>query len=452
MDACCSEQKSLGHIGPDATAICTMIKDRAAKGMLYKAANSFEIVKTKAGDLWIAGYATWEITDPQHDKITTEGQVDFLRKYFAMDPEYRELSMDHTSTIMAKAHLKFVDPDTGKTYLSHVNEVGTYLVAKVRNDTNLGYVQKYRDLILQGIYKSFSIKGNVVPGTSETVFEGGQATRLVKAVDPIEVAIVQEGMCPKASMTVIHKAKLLKGPFAIAKMATADLKTHLADLYAQRREITDQLYPSTPKLTELSPIQTSTEPNEAEPDELDDDERGELQDELHVLDIEIRSCEDAYSNSVYGDVSKAKSPSLPVLEQLSKMTWEECIASAEANPSVSDPKALCGWLKAYGPNAKSKTDVPVQTVQTVQKSLEQQLTEASEQAVEIFEKGMPAPVEPKAPVLPEVNTAAEIAKAAEESVKVTEDVLVKAELEKQKTAESTMTNQEIFKKYFPERT
>jgi hypothetical protein len=41
-------------------------------------------------------------------------------------------------------------------------------------------------------------------------------------------------------------------------------------------------------------------------------------------------------------------------EVLGKMTWEECIAQASADPNVDDPEALCGWLRRYGPNAKSQ--------------------------------------------------------------------------------------------------
>ena len=44
---------------------------------------------------------------------------------------------------------------------------------------------------------------------------------------------------------------------------------------------------------------------------------------------------------------------LTKLNDLSKMTWEECIAEASKDPDVSDPEKLCGWLKAHGPNAKS---------------------------------------------------------------------------------------------------
>jgi hypothetical protein len=44
---------------------------------------------------------------------------------------------------------------------------------------------------------------------------------------------------------------------------------------------------------------------------------------------------------------------------LGKMTWEECIAQASADPDVDDPEALCGWLRRYGPNAKSQ-EKPIQ--------------------------------------------------------------------------------------------
>jgi len=40
--------------------------------------------------------------------------------------------------------------------------------------------------------------------------------------------------------------------------------------------------------------------------------------------------------------------------KLKAMTWEQCIEEAQNNPNVDDPEALCGWLKAHGPNAPKK--------------------------------------------------------------------------------------------------
>jgi len=40
------------------------------------------------------------------------------------------------------------------------------------------------------------------------------------------------------------------------------------------------------------------------------------------------------------------------------MTWEECIADAKKK-GAKDPKALCGWLRWYGPGGKkSKAPTP----------------------------------------------------------------------------------------------
>lgn len=41
----------------------------------------------------------------------------------------------------------------------------------------------------------------------------------------------------------------------------------------------------------------------------------------------------------------------------SKMTWQQCIDKAKKNPDVKDPEKLCGWLKNYGPNASTASEM-----------------------------------------------------------------------------------------------
>jgi hypothetical protein len=224
--------------------------------MLYKIDDSFSVVKSKEGDMIVVGPASWEVADmeyPTPDYPTIESQQKFLKKLFEMPEEYRNVSIDHQSLIIGKPLLKAIGDD-GQSYFSHVHEKGMVLVTKIRGDTNLGWVQKYRDEIQRGVYKMYSIRAsNTV--REPAIIEGKRVNKVLD-MDPIEVAIVKEGMCPKA------------GP----------------------------------------------------------------------LEVVAKSAE--------GSLVKT-------LEDLSKMTWEECIAEASANPKVDDPEALCGWLKAHGPNAKT---------------------------------------------------------------------------------------------------
>lgn len=242
----------------EAGTICGAIEHRAEKGMLYKGAETLEVIKSKDNKMIIYGPASWETPDmeyPTPDYPTVEFQVNFLNKLLSMPEEYRNLSIDHQSLIMGKAVSKAVGAD-GQTYYSHVHEKGMMLVGEIRSDTNLGWVKKYREDIERGIYKMFSIRAS--NATREPALIDGKKVNKLLDGDPIEVAIVKQGMCQKAGPLEIVAKKAGK---------TIELVKRLGDLQ--------------------------------------------------------------------------------------KMSWEECIAQASADPDVDDPEALCGWLKANGSNAKS---------------------------------------------------------------------------------------------------
>jgi len=200
-EECCLEQKSLGHDDKNAKTICDGIMERAKNGTLFKALPSLEILKAKDGELIVGGPASWELLDPEDDYVTTEGQVNFLKKFLQFSPEYRAITIDHTNFRIGTALLQY--PEEKPTYFSHVHEKGMYLIAKIRND-NLKKVQQYRDLIKKGEYKMFSISGE--PTRCDGPCDKTQRTEKIRKVydiDPIEVAIVKEGMNPKANFEIL---------------------------------------------------------------------------------------------------------------------------------------------------------------------------------------------------------------------------------------------------------
>lgn len=257
--ACEREMMDTGHDKESADKICGAIQARAEKGMLYKSLGTLEILKSEGNELIVAGPATWDLVDPENDWITPRGMQNFLTKFFRLPEEYRNISIDHESLIIAKALLRH--PQENPRYFSHVHEKGMYLIAKIRDD-DLSYTKQYRQLIKDGTYKMYSIRGKAI--NPQMIEKDGRTVRKIDDIDPIEVAIVKEGMNPKA------------GPI---------------------------------------------------------------------------------------EVLKEKTSVLTKLDALSKMTWEECIASASKDPDVADPEKLCGWLRALGSNAKSRGSPPDLTFQ-----------------------------------------------------------------------------------------
>lgn len=201
LEECKLEQMQIGHSQEHAKNICEGIKEREDKGILFKAQPTLEILKSKDGELIIGGPASWEVEDYENDYVTTEGQVNFLRKFLNLPPEYRNISIDHTNFQMATALLQY--PHDKAKYFSHVHEKGMYLVAKVRND-KLNRTQHYRQQIKDGSYKMFSISGEALrcDGPCDRA-QRTEKIRKIYDIDPFEVAIVKEGMNPKAEFQIL---------------------------------------------------------------------------------------------------------------------------------------------------------------------------------------------------------------------------------------------------------
>lgn len=198
---CEAEQMQMGHSKESADKICGAIQARAEKGVLFKAMFALEILKAKGDDLIVGGYASWETEDAENDYVTTEAQVSFLTKFFAMPPEYRSISIDHTNFRIGTAIIQY--PPENPEYFSHVHEKGMYLLAKIRND-NMKKTQHYRQLIKDGTYKMFSIGGEALrcDGPCERALRT-EKLRKIFDIDPFEVGIVKEGMNPKAAFEVL---------------------------------------------------------------------------------------------------------------------------------------------------------------------------------------------------------------------------------------------------------
>jgi hypothetical protein len=202
--ACTLEQKSIGHDSKSASIICDGIQARAKAGLLYKSTPPLEIIKSAGSELIVGGYATWELVDPEKDLITTKAMVNYLRKFFALPAEYRNIQVDHGNFNAGKALLNYTTPE-GKSYYSHVNEKGLYLVSKVRNEDGLHRTTQVRQDIKQGIYRMYSIAGQALNPSVEQV--DGEQVRKIDDIDPYETSYVKEGMNPRAEFQVLAKTQ-----------------------------------------------------------------------------------------------------------------------------------------------------------------------------------------------------------------------------------------------------
>ena len=208
---CELEMIDTGHDEESAKKICGAIQERAEKGELYKAIETKLNLLSKAEDtdIILGGYASWDLVDPERDIITVEAQTKGLQRFLKQPPEYQSITINHKEFKLAQPMLKYTDPQN-KTYYTHVNEKGTYLISKLRND-NLKTTKIYREKARKGELTHYSISG--IPLTPPKIVKAADGLD-ARRIDDIEYwAItlcekdVVEAVNPKAIVSVIKKNK-----------------------------------------------------------------------------------------------------------------------------------------------------------------------------------------------------------------------------------------------------
>jgi len=201
FDACKLEMMNTGHDEESAKKICGSIQTRAEKGELFKGEITELDIINKEDDLVVGGFCTWELQDPQNDVITTQAQVKFLQSFFKLDPEYQNITVKHGDFKVGKPILKYVNKK-GEEFYSHVNEKGTYLISKIRNDSFKSTLL-WRQKILQGELGMYSISG--LPIEKREIIQGSEVVRYIDDLEPWAVTLCEKGVNPKAKVQVISK-------------------------------------------------------------------------------------------------------------------------------------------------------------------------------------------------------------------------------------------------------
>lgn len=157
MNQCTLEMGKLGHSSEDAAKICGAIRDRAEKGILYKATCDHLEVLSKAddADIYLGGNFSWEIKDDEGDIITVDAQVKGLTRFMNQLPEWQSITINHKEFKLAMPVLKVPG---NNTVFTHVHEKGGYLISKLRND-NLKTTQYYREEAKKGNLDGYSLTG-----------------------------------------------------------------------------------------------------------------------------------------------------------------------------------------------------------------------------------------------------------------------------------------------------
>ena len=171
MNSCTLQMQRIGHQPEDANTICSVIRQRATTGALLKAEAGLTLL-TKASnkDIVLGGYASWDCEDREGDIFTVEAQAKALDRFMNLPEKYQLITIDHGKG--APGEINIADPilkykaDDGQTYYTHVNEKGTYLLVKMRDD-DMKATQYYRSVAKAGGLKGYSVNAFVLEKDKE---------------------------------------------------------------------------------------------------------------------------------------------------------------------------------------------------------------------------------------------------------------------------------------------
>ena len=140
------------------------------QSMLVKAINTKDFQIIKSDELVIGGYASIEIVDKQNDLITLDALKEAVKKYMS-EPRFRNVMTNHSNVQVGEV-LKNYRDSQGKLWKSAVDDVGFFVVIKLRED-----IEKAKEVqrgIKKGTLRSFSIGGQALEKKKRTHQELGE--------------------------------------------------------------------------------------------------------------------------------------------------------------------------------------------------------------------------------------------------------------------------------------
>ena len=168
-------------------------------GVLAVRNDDFSILKS-ADDLMIGGYASIEIVDKQNDLITLDALQDAVKK-FMEEPRFRNVMTNHSNVQVGEVVDSYRDK-TGKLWKSEVDDVGFFVVIKLRDD-----IEKAKEVgrgIRKGTLRSFSIGGQALQKVKKSHSELGEYNEISK-LELHEVTICEKGINPEAKFDILKQ-------------------------------------------------------------------------------------------------------------------------------------------------------------------------------------------------------------------------------------------------------
>jgi len=213
--------------------------------------DDFNILKSN-DDLMIGGYASIEIVDKQNDLITLKALKESVAK-FMDDSKYRNVMSNHSNVQVGEVVDSYRDK-TGKLWKSEVDDVGFFVVIKLRDD-----IEKAKEVgrnIRKGSLRSFSIGGQALQKVKKSHNELGEYNEISK-LELHEVTICEKGINPEAKFDILKQDKGSEQMSEKLEKALSELDTLLEEVNSLRKEDDDN--PNMPEKSNYAEMADSTE-------------------------------------------------------------------------------------------------------------------------------------------------------------------------------------------------
>ena len=223
----------------------------------------------------IGGYASIEIVDKQNDLITLKALKESVKK-FMEDSKFRNVMTNHSNVQVGEVVDSYRDK-TGKLWKSEVDDVGFFVVIKLRDD-----IEKAKEVgrnIRKGSLRSFSIGGQALQKVKKSHNELGEYNEISK-LELHEVTICEKGINPEAKFDILKQDIGSEKMSEKLEKALSELDTLLEEVNTLRKESEDEEQMNMPKEAGDYEMADEEEDMEMADEEMaDEEEMGEYQDE-----------------------------------------------------------------------------------------------------------------------------------------------------------------------------
>ena len=204
-------------------------------GSLIPTASDSHFTILKSDNLIIGGYASIEIVDKQNDLITLKALDEAVQK-FMRETKYRNVMTNHSNVQVGEV-LKNYRDSTGRLWKTGVDDVGFFVVIKLRDD-----IEKAKEVgreIRKGHLRSFSIGGQALEKRRKTSEELGEFNEISK-LELHEVTICEKGINPEAKFDILKQDVEKMGELENALNELNDLLKEANQIKKEGEEMTSE--------------------------------------------------------------------------------------------------------------------------------------------------------------------------------------------------------------------